>query len=315
MGAPRAAALLIGVGLLGLSAGSAPAGEPSVAVAEPEAVSADASNAPRPEASEAAEIRPDAQPGVEADAPPRAEAKETESTILIEGIAPPEPSAAAPDAQETTAAPNVVAPDAQNAATAAPDIPPPDLPSVAVSIPTPDPVARAIESLVTNGTQIHPRLGPKEREAVVTFYALGGFKPIWTKDRAWTDRARSAIARLRMADQDALDPAAYPVPALSAANGDAPERLAEADLKLSVSAVLYARDARGARIEPWRLSKLITPKLDLPAGDAVLTALAAAGDPGAALQAFNPPHAGYQALRRKLAEVRAARAGAPAALP
>src|SRR3954453_8636203 len=108
MGAPRAAALLIGVGLLGRRAGSAPPGDPSVAGGEPDAVSADASNAPRPEASEAAEIRPDAQPGVEADAPPRAEAKEaeakeTESTILIEGIAPPEPSAAAPDAQETTA--------------------------------------------------------------------------------------------------------------------------------------------------------------------------------------------------------------------
>ena len=55
-----------------------------------------------------------------------------------------------------------------------------------------------------------------------------------------------------------------------------PGDLAEADLKLSAAAVLYARDARGARVDPARLSRLITPKLELPAGDAVLTRLAAA---------------------------------------
>src|SRR4029453_10362070 len=94
-----------------------------------------------------------------------------------------------------------------------------------------------------------------------------------------------------------------------------PAELAEADLKLSAAVVLYARDARGGRIEPSRLSRLITPKLDLPAADAVLAALLAASDPGAALEPYNPPHAGYRALKRKLAEVRAARpmAGLPQA--
>jgi L,D-transpeptidase YcbB len=71
--------------------------------------------------------------------------------------------------------------------------------------------------------------------------------------------------------------------------------------------VLYARDARGARLDPARLNSLLTPKLTLPAADEILTHLAAARDPGAALAAFQPPHAGYLALKRKLAELRADR--------
>jgi murein L,D-transpeptidase YcbB/YkuD len=43
----------------------------------------------------------------------------------------------------------------------------------------------------------------------------------------------------------------------------------------------------------------------------VLETLAAAQDPGAALAAYNPPHAGYHALKVRLAEIRATRPGPP----
>jgi hypothetical protein len=68
-----------------------------------------------------------------------------------------------------------------------------------------------------------------------------------------------------------------------------PAELAEAELKLSAVAYLYARDARGGRLDPARLSPLITPKLDVPGLEEVLPRLAAAGDPGDALQAYNRP--------------------------
>src|SRR5215213_2944094 len=230
MGAPRAAALLIGLGLLGLGADGAGAMESSVEDGSAAVVAAEPSGAPTP--SDAADLRPAEDPSASG---------EPEKTVVIEGLAPSGAGAAASEAQ--------------GAAIMPPDIAPPDLPSVAVSVPSPDPIARAIENLLTNASPLHPRLGQKDREALVAFYALGGFKPIWTKDRAWADQARSVIARLRAAGEDALDPAAYPVSALGAGGrGDAPEGLAEADLKLSASAVLYAHDARGARIEPWRLS-------------------------------------------------------------
>ena len=98
-----------------------------------------------------------------------------------------------------------------------------------------------------------------------------------------------------------MRPTDYPLPVFEASDKAS---LAEADLKLSALAVLYARDARGARIDPRRLSKLITPKLYIPSATEVLSELAASPDAGAALAAYNPPHEGYRRLRAKLAELR-----------
>jgi len=153
--------------------------------------------------------------------------------------------------------------------------------------------------------QLLPRLGKKEREAIAAFYALGAYKPLWVSDGAWTPAAQALRDRLTRAGEDGLDPAGYAVPQMGPGAADAAAEAATADLKLSAAAVLYARDARGARIEPARLSQLMTPKLELPAADAVLTALAASADPGETLQRFNPQHPGYVALKRKLAEMRA----------
>src|SRR5690606_30646344 len=65
-----------------------------------------------------------------------------------------------------------------------------------------------------------------------------------------------------------------------------------------------ARDARGGRIDPRRLSKMLTPELDLPSATEVLSELAGAADPGAVLAAYNPQHEGYRRLKAKLATLR-----------
>src|SRR5947208_791512 len=80
----------------------------------------------------------------------------------------------------------------------------------------------------------------------------GDFKPVWIRDGAWTASARAVRDRLRQAGEDGLDPGVYAVPDSVAAPAG-PGEVAQAELRLSVAAVLYARDARGARIEPWRL--------------------------------------------------------------
>ena len=78
----------------------------------------------------------------------------------------------------------------------------------------------------------------------------------------------------------------------------------KSDVKLSLAAIRYARDARGARIDLARLSALVTPKLVLPAVDEVLSRVSAAGDAGGALESYNPPHPGYRALKERLAQLR-----------
>ena len=117
-------------------------------------------------------------------------------------------------------------------------------------------------------------------------------------------------ARLAASGEDALDTRAYPVPNLAPKPDE--KAVAEADLRLSAAAALYARDARGARVNLAAISRLITPTLDLPAADAVLTKLSEAGaKAGEALQAYNPASRGYLALKARLA---AMRGPAPAAV-
>jgi L,D-transpeptidase YcbB len=179
-------------------------------------------------------------------------------------------------------------------------IPPPDLPPVIVTLPAgsefaADIAARAGEALAL------PRLAERERAEIVAAYAANQNRPLWIDGRGWSEAGKRLVARLERAGEDALKPTDYALPAFEASDRGS---LAEADVRLSGLAVLYARDARGGRIDPRRLSKLITPTLYLPSATEVLSELAAASDPGSALGAYNPPHEGYRRLRAKLVELR-----------
>lgn len=154
------------------------------------------------------------------------------------------------------------------------------------------------------GLQLSPRLSKQVRAAIAEFYEKNNFQPFWINDGQWTPAAESLRKRLARAEDDALDPADYPVPALANNDNGA---LAQAELTLSASAVLYARDARGGRIDPNRLSKNITPELELPEAHELLPLLSKATDAGAVLEGYNPEHAGYVALKKKLAEIRQSR--------
>ncbi|MXQ12756.1 L,D-transpeptidase family protein [Microvirga makkahensis] len=155
------------------------------------------------------------------------------------------------------------------------------------------------------------RLSPKEREALRSFYAQAERPLAWSRDGAFTQAAMGAIARLKSADEDGLDPTDYPLPDVTLRKAASPAQWAEADLKLSASVIRYARDARGGRIEPSRLSPLVTPTLTLPEAGEVLRTVAVARDANAALASYNPPHAEYRALREQLAELRASHPSTP----
>ncbi|MGJ3265527.1 MAG: L,D-transpeptidase family protein [Salinarimonas sp.] len=144
------------------------------------------------------------------------------------------------------------------------------------------------------------------------FYAARGHAPAWIEPSAaglsWTPAARALVRVLAAAAEEGLDPSAYPVPAMPSLPDVDPGAVADAEIALAATLVRYAQDARGGRLEPTRLHRLITPTLDIPGAEAVLVELAAADDPSATLTAHNPPHDGYRALRAALAELRAAAA-------
>ena len=149
-----------------------------------------------------------------------------------------------------------------------------------------------------------PRLSENERQGLVSYYKARENHPLWIADGQFSMPAKAVAARLADAAEDGLFQRDYPVPSIAAASNSA---MVEAELRLSGLAVLYARDARGGRLEPRRISSMMTPKLALPSAADVLDTLLAASDANKALENYHPPHDGYTALKSKLAEIRKGR--------
>jgi murein L,D-transpeptidase YcbB/YkuD len=189
-------------------------------------------------------------------------------------------------------------------------------PAPAIEIPLPDAapvtalmqadiVRMAVEGLFADDSAMRElRVGAKDREALSAYYAQAERPLVWAQDGVWSPAAHAAMERLKAADEDGLDPADYSLPDRKLRKEAPPAQWVQADVKLSLSVIRYARDARGARIDLPRLSSLVTPKLAIPNADDVLRTVTWAKDAGAALAAYNPPHEGYRALRERLARLR-----------
>ncbi len=183
--------------------------------------------------------------------------------------------------------------------------PAPGITHTAVPVVSAGAIADSTGTLLLSGGSNHPhlaRLPKREWDGLAAFYATRNNAPIWVGDGVPANRTAQLIDRLSRADEDGLDAYDYPVVPHAETLATA-DQLAEAELAYSVAAVAYARDARGARIDLARLSKLITPKLDMPDAAAVLSALMAASDPGEALALYNPQQPGYRLLKAKLASL------------
>ena len=153
------------------------------------------------------------------------------------------------------------------------------------------------------GKALDRAIGNKaDRAGVEQFYKARDYAPLWVSANAANDRAKSAIAYLAQADAVGLDPSDYPTPDFkSAATADA---LAEAELKLTAAALTFARHAQIGRIHPTRVGADIQFDLVAPEPANVLGKLADGSDAAKVLDGFNPPQAGFKALKVKLAELR-----------
>jgi murein L,D-transpeptidase YcbB/YkuD len=157
------------------------------------------------------------------------------------------------------------------------------------------------------GGKIDRIIDRKTKAPVEAFYAARNYAPIWVENGTENGRGKAAATYLAGVSADGLDPSDYPVP--SFANADA-GALAESELKLTATVLTYARHAQIGRVHYSRVSADIVYDLVAPEPGAVLAKLADAKDTAAVLDGFNPPHAGYKALKAKLAEVRG-RTGEP----
>ena len=139
-----------------------------------------------------------------------------------------------------------------------------------------------------------------DREGIAAYYSAHNYAPLWVNNNSVNERAKSAIAYLSQADAVGLDPNDYPTPDVnSEVTIDA---LAKTELKFTVSALTFVRHAQIGRIHFTRVGRDIQYELVAPDPTDVLSKLAESNDAGEVLDAFNPPHAGFKALRDKLAE-------------
>ena len=142
--------------------------------------------------------------------------------------------------------------------------------------------------------------GPFDQQ-IAEAYAGRANRPLWVADGVLTASARSALGPLEKAADFGLKADAYPVRIAL----DSPEAIAETDLSLTRAMLRYARDARGARINPRRISALITAEPTIPDVASILDTLSKAESAGASLVDFQPQQPGFVALKDKLALLRA----------
>ena len=147
-----------------------------------------------------------------------------------------------------------------------------------------------------------------DRKALEAFYAARNYAPVWIRDGHVTPQTKAAIARLKNAAADGLDAPDYATPDFTGG----PDALADSDLKLSQSLLVYTRHLAVGRVAPTRVTAEVDYGNHTPDPDEVLKKLAGARDADAAIESYNPPHAGFRALKARLADLRANGASASA---
>ncbi|WP_295555616.1 L,D-transpeptidase family protein [uncultured Hyphomicrobium sp.] len=241
-----------------------------------------------------------------------------------------DPAAAAPAAQPATPAVTSPAPPAAQPPAAVATPTPPASPAAATQTPAPAPTAAptpavqqpvpatppaAMEAAAPQ-PPAKPQLGALVRASLETqsnavteaeladvaalkaFYLSRSDAPLWVADGALNDRAVLAIAEIKKAGDWGLDASAFVLPE---AGGTLSEpQAADAELKLSIAALTYARHARGGRIEDpaKQLSSYLDRKPQLLDPKVVLDQLAASSPPDATLRGFHSKHPQFEKLRQ-----------------
>ena len=148
-------------------------------------------------------------------------------------------------------------------------------------------------------------LADRDGAGILSFYSARDFRPAWTLDGKLTDAAKAVMARILAAEDEGLDPKAFAVPPLDL-NESGPDAVIEAEIKLSLAVITYAKQAQIGRVTPSSIDENIGYEPVAPDPATSLASVFAAADPSGALAAFNPPHEGYRQLRAELAKMRAA---------
>lgn len=187
------------------------------------------------------------------------------------------------------------------------DEPPPGQPVTPITAATPaDPVVALIRAKLSDpGTG--KGANPDDLAALQAFYAAKSGPPLWMTDMGVTARGLAAISEIGKADDWGLPAADFDLPDDGALPRNKEDE-ADAEIKLDLAVLKYARFARGGRFDPSAISKLFDQEPPLRDPKAVLAEIAAAPAPDLYLQSLQPKHQQFLRLRQVLLKARAGEA-------
>ncbi len=140
---------------------------------------------------------------------------------------------------------------------------------------------------------------PAEQQALAAFYAARNFQPMFTAKGMVTPLALAALGAFGGAASEGLNPSDYTVPAPPAKPSDA--ALADYELRLAATTLVYARHVQSGRFDPKRISKDVDPSPSVPDPLDVLATVSSAEKAGRAYASFAPQYDEYRLLKTQLA--------------
>jgi murein L,D-transpeptidase YcbB/YkuD len=203
---------------------------------------------------------------------------------------------------DTTVTPETTAATASTITAVPTEIPAQERPAEAAPIAATklDPIlARVRERL---GDTVMANADRDERQALAAFYRDAS-APLWVAATGPTPRGAAALAEIGNAADWGLSLTAFELPDMRSV-GESVDRAADAEIRLGLAVLKYARHARGGRLNPASLSRFFdqTPPLKAPAVVLQEIALAPAAD--AYLRGLHPRHPQFEALRQALIKSR-----------
>jgi murein L,D-transpeptidase YcbB/YkuD len=156
--------------------------------------------------------------------------------------------------------------------------------------------------LTTSGSLV-AKISKDDLAAATAFYGNRSGAALWVDNSGFNAKAKAAMDEVRRADDWGLQASAFDLPALGAGQST-PEALAEAEAKLSLELLKYARYAKGGRVNPSSLSRILDQQPPIKDPNAVLGELAQASAPDAYLRDLHPKHPQFQLLRKALLAAR-----------
>jgi murein L,D-transpeptidase YcbB/YkuD len=139
--------------------------------------------------------------------------------------------------------------------------------------------------------------------ALQAFYAERTGAPLWVTEMGFSARGQAALFEIGNADDWGLDADAFDLPPAGALP-TMPDDQANAEIKLDLAILKYARFASGGRFNPPEISELLDQKPHVRDPKVVLSEIEAAPAPDRYLQSLHPKHEQFARLRQALLKAR-----------